>query len=730
MPGQRVRALPRAKPLLGRQSPPGSPLVTTSRQNVLLATAVRRIVGSSPSFRSSATPNATRMPPRLPVVAPRVFIPDEALEIEGRASASNPFATELVANDEVPVGPRSPDELVRGHRRLQTKRRQVPKPPSGQGAVATAKKQVAVKEQRSAEDLQHLVDVSIDAIPLAQREQSAESVGDSAATVAEETDVDELVRGHRRLLTKRRQVPKPPSGQGVVATAKKQVAVKEQRSAEDLQHLVDVSIDAIPLAQREQSAESVGDSAATVAEETDVPPPAVALSVQPLEPHVAGRSDTADKSGDLPRTHADHDADADSAEQAKERELLTRVPLVSSAPVLSSALPSAPTVRTATAEAQPQENDSSGFAHVFEFDGSSQAPRTGAHNGVAAGTIGVHVPANGRSAGGVKGWTKATPRASAHQSNHKQRQRKLVPLSSAADTVVGPSARVDVPQWWLELKSTVCGAAAAAPAAVAVAAPAPAAAAAPAPAAGMPPLGTRVREFLDHVEERIAEVKGGILDKGTERRQELAKIVDGAGDAGFLVTVGQASEHLRTIAEWAQDPEIDQGWTKDTVLNLRADARLDADMLTTFLDELLSSDEELTDYRRMICEMLTARQQELRREISLLPVESAAVDTVGDHCNLIELAGVYVEQGRLGAVVELLSHLTQIARADHENGLMVEEGPETCTATSDVDEIAAYINETVNRWQELQMDMLNADPTVFDRNEAHTAEAEASPVGL
>eukprot|EP01043_Picozoa_sp_COSAG02_P047762 COSAG02_NODE_4613_length_5167_cov_40.171468_6_plen_51_part_01 len=32
--------------------------------------------------------------------------------------------------------------------------------------------------------------------------------------------------------------------------------------------------------------------------------------------------------------------------------------------------------------------------------------------------------------------------------------------------------------------------------------------------------------------------------------------------------------------------------------------------------------------------------------------------------------------------------------------------------------------------QELQMDMLNADPTVFDRNEAHTAEAEASPVGL
>jgi hypothetical protein len=246
----------------------------------------------------------------------------------------------------------------------------------------------------------------------------------------------------------------------------------------------------------------------------------------------------------------------------------------------------------------------------------------------------------------------------------------------------------------------------------------------------MPPLGTRVREFLDNVEVRIAEARGGILGKGIERRQELAKIVDGAGDAGFLVTLGQASEHLRTFAEQAQDPETDQGWTMDTVSKLRADARLDADMLTTFLDELLSSDEELTDYRRMICEMLAARQQELRREISLLPVESAAVDTVGDHCNLIELAGVYVEQGRLGAVVELLSHLTQIAQAEHENGLMAEEGPETCTATSDVDEIAAYINETVNRWQELQMDMLNADPTVFDRNEAQAAEAEAPSVGL
>ena len=237
------------------------------------------------------------------------------------------------------------------------------------------------------------------------------------------------------------------------------------------------------------------------------------------------------------------------------------------------------------------------------------------------------------------------------------------------------------------------------------------------PAADMPPLGTRVREFLDNVEMRIAEAKSGLLGKGIERRQVLATIVDGAADAGFLVTLGQTSEQLRAFAEQPEDPEIDQDWNMDTLLNLSADARLDADMLTAFLDELLSSDEELTDYRRMISEMLAVRQQELRREISLLPVESAAVDTVADHCTLIELAGVYVDQGRLGAIVELLSHLSQIAQVEDENDLMGEEVPETCTATSDIDEIAAYINETENRWQELQMEMLEVDPTIFDRNE-------------
>ena len=38
--------------------------------------------------------------------------------------------------------------------------------------------------------------------------------------------------------------------------------------------------------------------------------------------------------------------------------------------------------------------------------------------------------------------------------------------------------------------------------------------------------------------------------------------------------------------------------------------------------------------------------------------------TAADHLNLIELAGVYVGQGRQGAMVDLIGHLTQIAQAD------------------------------------------------------------------
>lgn len=245
------------------------------------------------------------------------------------------------------------------------------------------------------------------------------------------------------------------------------------------------------------------------------------------------------------------------------------------------------------------------------------------------------------------------------------------------------------------------------------------------------PLTRRIREMLNDVETRIREPKGGILGRGLDRRQVLVNLAEQAANEGFLVTLGQALEQLRGLAEKLEpeDSDVEHDWLlHQTTLTLKADAHHDADMLLAFIDELLSSDEELTDYRRMIGETLSIRQQELRETVYSLPVGSAEAVAAADHCRFIELACVYVDQGRLGALVDVIGDLTQLSKGEEEIGMGAEGNLEPYTAASDIDEIAAYINETVNRWQELQMDMLKENPKIFDRpEEEREEEAVAEP---
>lgn len=224
-----------------------------------------------------------------------------------------------------------------------------------------------------------------------------------------------------------------------------------------------------------------------------------------------------------------------------------------------------------------------------------------------------------------------------------------------------------------------------------------------------------MRGLLDAVEECIHGARGGMLGVGLERRDTLTLLADNASDSGFLVTLGRAIERLRVVAEQLQpdDSEVEVDWQKnESVLNVKEEAARDADMLQAFSHDLLTSDEELKEYSEMIGEQLSVRQQQLRQQAQFLEVDSARVNTVGDHISLLELAGVYVDQGRLGAVVEIIAHLNQILQFDPQGRSDDQEGG---TAASDAEDIAEYINETVGRWQKLQEELLMEDPTIFDR---------------
>ena len=76
-------------------------------------------------------------------------------------------------------------------------------------------------------------------------------------------------------------------------------------------------------------------------------------------------------------------------------------------------------------------------------------------------------------------------------------------------------------------------------------------------------------------------------------------------------------------------------------------------MLQPFSRQMLRDDQDLRVVQQCISDALEERHALLRHRHYLLSSGPAA-DSLAEHCSLIELAGAYVRQGRLGCWLECL----------------------------------------------------------------------------
>ena len=180
-----------------------------------------------------------------------------------------------------------------------------------------------------------------------------------------------------------------------------------------------------------------------------------------------------------------------------------------------------------------------------------------------------------------------------------------------------------------------------------------------------------------------------------------------AEDVPFPLKLGQAIEELHRVAEEIRESE------PAAATEVAADARL----LQSFSRQMLRDDRDLAVLQQCISDALEERHALLRHRHCLLSSGPAA-DSLAEHCSLIELAGAYVRQGRLGGLLGVVDTLSQGPW---------EVGPAIESRSSDVEDIGAYIDETVSRWCSLHALMLQNDPTLFARpEEVQVRQAELS----
>ena len=223
-------------------------------------------------------------------------------------------------------------------------------------------------------------------------------------------------------------------------------------------------------------------------------------------------------------------------------------------------------------------------------------------------------------------------------------------------------------------------------------------------------MGTLVSAFLETLEHRLVQpsskpVRGalfGVVESccsdPTQARAE---------DVPFPLKLGQAIEELHRVAEEIRESE------PAAATEVAADARL----LQSFSRQMLRDDRDLAVLQQCISDALEERHALLRHRHCLLSSGPAA-DSLAEHCSLIELAGGYVRQGRLGGLLGVVDTLSQGPW---------EVGPAIESRSSTSDDIGAYIDETVSRWCSLHALMLQNDPTLFARpEEVQVRQAELS----